>query len=246
MNIIARYLNKDGYVKTYIAQVKHGLQDPKVVNAIYEDVIKSYNENIILIRGYTEDVVDYKSTSSKLESDKFKIDIKKRNLSYYELKEPAFGSIDECLKRNLSIDFQTLVAKYNPFGGGITVNLIDVNTSDDVYYLALTEVRDIGLYTYIYKLDFTFLPEWSSTCDSCINGMAHVKNELSRISNQLYVNSSSPITTSGNIISDLNISDSTLLKEQIKLLLSNAIQLSKIDDFTITNITDEFKSISYG
>ena len=187
MNIVARYIDKDGYVKTYVAQVKHGLQDPKTINAAYEEIIRLYNENIILIRGYTEDIDSFKKSSVSLQTDKFSINIGKRNLSYNELKEPAFGSVGECIKRNLTIDFQALVGRYNPFGGNIVINLIDVNTADDVHYIFLTEVRDIGLYTYVYKLDFTFTPEWSSTCDTCINGMAHIKSELERISNQLNV-----------------------------------------------------------
>lgn len=246
MNIVVRYINKDGFISNYIAQVKHGLNDPTIIKSAYENIITQYNENVLLIRGYVEDVLDLKKSASKLQTDKFSFDIKKKKLSYYELREPAFGSIDECIKRNLSIEFQELIGKYSPFGGGVNINLIGLNNADDVYYMALTEVRDIGLYTYVYKLNFTFLPDWSSTCDSCINGMAHVKNELQRISNQLFVNESSPVVTTGNIISDLVVSDSSLLKDQINILLANAIKISKIADFTITDVTDEFKGLNYG
>lgn len=246
MNILVRYIDRYGDLKTYSAKVKHDIKDVATLESIQTNVIDEYNNNIIIIRGYIEDVEEFKKTSTKLKTNKFHFDIKKRNLSYYELKEPAFGSIDECLKRNLSIDFQTIVNQFTPHYGNVNINLIKINDPDDNYHLILNEVRDIGLYTHVYKLDFTFEPDWSSTCDSCINGMAHLKHELQKISDQLYVNESSPITTSDNIISDLAINDSALLKDQISVLLSNAIKLAKISNFTVTDVSEGFKGIDYG
>lgn len=246
MNILVRYLNKDGYLVNYVAQINHNIDNPELVRNVYNEVVKKFADNIILIRGYIEDIPNLKTTANKIETNIIKLDIKKKNLTYYTLREPAFGSIEECIRRNLTIEFQEISAKFNPYGTSVTINLINVNSVDDVYNLVLSEVRDSGIYTYVYRLNFKFESDWSSTCDSCINGLAHVRSELDRISAQLYVNETSPVTTSGNIISDLIVHDATLLSDQIKLLLANAIKLSKIADFTIQNITDEFKGIDYG
>lgn len=246
MNILVRYINKNGYLDNYIAQINHNIENEEHVRAVYQEVLQKYYDNIILIRGYIEDVTALKTTASKIETDKIAIDIKKKKLNYYTLREPAFGSIEECIKRNLSIEFIEVLGKYNPYNNNININLINPNSADDVYHLVLSEVRDIGIYTNVYRMNFIFDSDWSSNCDSCINGLAHVKNELVRMSKQLYVNDTSPVETSGNIISDLALHDTALLCNQIKLLLANAIQLSKIKDITIQNITDEFKGIDYG
>lgn len=241
-----RYINKYGLVSTYVAQIKHDLQDPVVIKAAYDDIVSVYNNNIILIRGYIEDVVGLKKTASIIKTDKLHIVLNKKSFKYYELKEPAFGSVEECIKRNLHIDFQNLVAKYTPFSMSIAINLINVNTADDVYYLPLTEVTDNGLNTRVYELNFKFAQDWSSTCDSCTNGLAHIKNELGRISDHLYVSNDAGIKTNTAVISDLSVQDSNLLKAQIGILLANAIKTSKIADFTITDVTTNFKGIDYG
>lgn len=246
MNILTRYVGKDGYIKTLAARITHDIKDHVQVQAFYNDVVKKYNDSILLIRGYIEDVHDLKTTATTFNSEKYYFNIKKHNLNFYQLREPAFGYAEECVKKNLILETQELLYKYTSYMQSVNINLVGINDNDDTYYLVLNEIRDTGLYSHVYKISFIFNSEWSSTCDSCQNGIAHLKYELDRISNQLYMSENNNFKTSGHIISDLELYDAALLKDQIRVLLANAIQLAKISDFEVVNITDEFKGIGNG
>lgn len=246
MNILTRYVDKDGYIKTFTAKINHDLKDHTHIQAFYNDVLQNYNESVLLIRGYIEDVVDLKHTATTFTSEKYHFNIKKHNLKFYQLREPAFGSVEECIKRNIILETQEMLYKYTSYMPIVNMNFVPINESNDHYNLVLNEIKEIGIYSHMYKLSFMFNPEWSSNCDSCQNGMAHLKHELDKVSNQLYMIEPNNFKTSGYIVTDLQINDSTLLKSQFSVLLSNAIQLAKISDFNILNITDEFKGIDHG
>lgn len=246
MNILTRYVDRNGYIKTLLAKINHDLKDDVHIQAFYNNILSKYNDNILLIRGFIEDVVDLKHTATTFNTEQYHFNIKKHNLKFYQLREPAFGSVEECIKRNIILETQELLHKYTSYMPIVNINLLPVNETNDVYHLVLNEIRDIGLYTHVYKISFMFNPEWSATCDTCQNGMAHLKHELDKISDQLYMIEPNNFKTVGNIISDLQITDSALLKDQISVLLSNAINLAKISEFQILNITDEFKGIDHG
>lgn len=246
MNILTRYVDRDGYIKTLVAKINHDLKDETHIQAFYNDILKNYNDSTLLIRGYIEDVIDLKTTATTFNSEKYSFNIKKHNLKFYQLREPAFGSVEECVKKNLALESQEMLYKYTSYMPFVNINLVNINDNDDTYYLVLNEIRDIGIYSHVHKISFIFNSEWSSTCDSCQNGIAHLKHELDKISNQLYMIEPNNFKTTGNIVSDLQVTDSALLKEQINILLTNAIQLAKISHFEITNVTDEFKGLDYG
>jgi hypothetical protein len=100
------------------------------------------------------------------------------------------------------------------------------------------EVRSNGIYIRVYQFNFKFTSDWSSSCTSCTSGMMHIKAQLKTMSEQLYVAENSGYEISGKVVSDLNISDLSVLKEQINILLSNSIGVSKISDFDIVDLSD--------
>lgn len=246
MNILTRYVDRDGYIKTLAARITHDLKDHVHIQAFYNDVVKKYNDSTLLIRGFIEEVEDLKTTATTFSSNKYYFNIKKHNLNFHQLREPAFGYAEECVKKNIILETQELLYKYTSYMPIVNINFVGINDNDDTYHLVLNEVRDSGLYSHVYKISFIFNSDWSSTCDSCQNGMAHLKHELDRISKQLYMNENNNFKTSGHIVTDLELYDAALLKDQIRVLLANAIQLSKISDFEVVNITDEFKGYDNG
>lgn len=230
------YLDEFGDIKQLVYKISHNITSDVQLAVFTEEVLKPINESILVLRGISDFDYSPELTKKKLKTKKLSIKYKTGGYDHIVLQEPAYGSPMECVNRNLELMTQIKCQKLQSYFESIKFNLLPLDQKSDSIYLSLTEVKSNGIITNLYEVKFVFNDHWSATCQSCINGMLHLRNEFNKVSNQLYVLPNENIDIDGVVINDLSINNSNLLKDQINILLSNALQEAKVENFEIHEV----------
>lgn len=231
MLLSTTYINDEGYIKNLRYKISHNITNADQLRIFENIILPKYNDNVLIIRGISEYGL-LNATLSNLKTTQFDITLPTNGFNFINLPEPAFGSAQECVSTNLSLETQIECQKIQSYFDGIRIKLIPEDVSVDSAIILLNEVRSNGIYQHVYELTFSFADDWSSTCDTCKTGMQYLTNELTKFSNELYIVDGIG-EYSGRIINDLTVNNISVLKEQITLLLSNALTNARISDFTI-------------
>lgn len=242
MILLTRYITEEGFIKTLFYKITHNIVDSDQIDIVEKNVISKYNDSLLLLREHS-DFNKVEITPTSLRTNEIYFDCKKPGLEILTLPEPCYGSPVECIKSNLSMTSQIECQKVRSYFDNIKINLIEPAQADDYTYISLTEIRSNGLYTKLYKIQFTFDQSWSTTCMSCTTSLMHLKSELAKLNNEVYVDSNGDYDIEGKVIDDLSVNDMILLKGQINILLSNSIRDAKVTDFTIYDMTDRLGEI---
>lgn len=241
MLLVSKYITEDGFVKNLFYKISHNITNDLQLETFKYNVLKPMNDSILIVRGIS-DFGLLETTPGKLSTKQYTLDIKSKNFSYMSLPEPAFGSALECVATNLSIMTQIECQKVQSYFEPIRIKLVPVDVSQDSIILLLNEVRSNGIHTHKYQLKFEFDAHWSSTCDTCITGMTYLTSELNKLTDELYA-PRDVFKLDGRIIYDLSVNKIDVLKDEIKLLLTNALNNARVRDFTITDISDTLKEL---
>lgn len=236
MILNTNYLDEFGDIRQLVYKVSHNITSDMQLAVFVEEVLKPINESLLVIRGISDFDYSPELTKKKLKSKKLSIKYKSGGYDHIVLQEPAYGSPMECVNRNIELMTQIKCQKLQSYFESIKFNLMPLDQKSDSIYLSLTEIKSNGIITNLYEVNFKFNGEWSSTCQSCVNGMLHLRNEFNKVSNQLYILPNENIEADGAIISDLNVNNTDLLKDQISILLSNALLEAKVDNFEIIDV----------
>lgn len=236
MILNTNYLDEFGDIKQLVYKISHNITSDVQLAVFTEEVLKPINESILVLRGISDFDYSPELTKKKLISKKLSIKYKSGGYDHIILQEPAYGSPMECVNRNLELMTQIKCQKLQSYFESIKFNLLPFDQKSDSIYLSLTEIKSNGIITNLYEVKFKFNGEWSSTCQSCINGMLHLRNEFKKVSDQLYMLPNETINAEGAIIGDLNVNNPNLLKDQISILLSNALLEAKVDNFEIIEV----------
>lgn len=233
MLINANYIDDLGNIKRITGKINHNITSDVQLSIFKENILKKINESLLVLRGISDFDQELKLTKKTLKTNLLSLKFNSGSYEHTILQEPAFGSPTECISRNLELMAQIECHKVQSYFENFRIKIIPLDIKNDSVYLPLTEIRSNGIKTTLYEFKFTFNSDWSATCNSCINGMLHLRNEFEKISNHLYMVPNNSIETEGHVITDLNVGNTDLLKEQIIILLSNALFEAKVQDFNI-------------
>lgn len=234
MILSTTYIDDLGFVKTTLHKISHNIVNNDQLDIFKKVILKKYNESVLFIR----EISDYGVNSldgSALDTKELFFKLPSPNLSILRLPEPAYGSALECIMRNLTIETQIECHKVQSYFESIRISLLPIDTSVDKITIGLSEIRSSGVYTHLYDIKLSFTDEWSSTCDSCQKGALYLRNELNKLMDNLYISQNPGYEYRGKIISDLEVNNKDLLKDQISILLSNALSDARVSDFTIVD-----------
>ena len=205
MILNTKYLDEFGDIKQLVYKISHNITSDVQLAVFTEEVLKPINESILVLRGISDFDYSPELTKKKLISKKLSIKYKSGGYDHIILQEPAYGSPMECVNRNLELMTQIKCQKLQSYFESIKFNLMPLDQKSDSIYLSLTEIKSNGIITNLYEVNFKFNGEWSPTCQTCINGMLHLRNEFKKVSDQLYMLPNETINAEGAIIGDLNV-----------------------------------------
>ena len=236
MILSTKYIDDQGFIKNLRYKISHNINSAEQLRVFKETILPSYNESVLILRGVS-DFVEIVTTPTVLQTEQYKVTLPNNGFSFKTLPEPAFGSPQECVTTNLTLQTQIECQKLQSYFDNIRIKLVPVDTKLDAVTLLLNEVRSNGIHTHQYELVFQFTDDWSSTCETCRTGLLYLQNELNKLSNELYV-ARDTAEFEGRIISDLTVNNISVLKEEIKLLLSNALTNARVQDFIINDLAN--------
>ncbi len=232
MILAAKHINDQGFIETNLYKISHNITNRDQLKIFKNKILKEYNESILIARGIS-DFVPIITEKNKLKTESLEITLDQPNFTYLVMPEPAFGSVGECIAKNLSMTTQIECHKVQSYFESIQINLMPIDIKADSIMIGLSEIRSNGIFTHVYDLNFTFNEDWRAECHSCVQGMLYLRNELSKLMKELYISKNTNCEYNGKIISDLEVRNNVLLKNQINILLSNALQESKVLNFEI-------------
>lgn len=235
MIFISKYIDDVGNIKNLYYKVSHNIINELQVEIVQKNVLDKLKDSVMIIRGIS-DIGSLNVSNLNITTDSFSVTSNEPCFSYIKLPEPAFGSVLECVTQNLSLMAQQECYKVQSYFDNIRITLIPTDISHDSVNIILNEIRSNGIYSHMYTLNFSFNENWSSGCTECSNGMMHLRQELNKMSEQLYICDKSGFNISGKIIEDLKVNDKIALKEQIKVLLKNSLELSRVSNFEINDL----------
>lgn len=236
MHIITKYINEEGYIRNIFYKISHNIINDAQIEILQKNVLNEMRDSIIILRG----ISDYTSLTcdgNKLYTDQYKIEFKNYPFKFLQMPEPAFGSAIECMTNNLSMFTQKECYKVQSFFDNIRIVMLPLDVQSDKFILVLNEIRSNGIYSHIYELSFGFDSNWTSTCQECQNGMLHLRQELSKLSDELYADpNDKSIYFEGKIITDFKVNDKNALKVQLMSILKNAFDLARISNIEINEL----------
>lgn len=236
MLLMTKYIDDQGFLKNVFFKISHNINNAEQLNIFKNNILGQYNSSVLMLRGIS-DFGKLITSPSRLITDQYDIDINSNTFNLLTLPEPAFGSAIECITTNLTLQTQIECQKVQSYFESIRIKLVPVDVKTDSLVLLLNEIRSTGIFTHKYELKFEFADTWTPTCNSCQTGMQYLQQELNKLSDELY-SSKDMFNLDGRIITDLSVNNISVLKEEIKLLLANALMNARIRDFTITDVSD--------
>lgn len=235
MHIITKYIDEEGYVKNVFYKIYHNIINDVQVEILQKNVLDVINDSILILRGISDNS-SLTCDGNKLYTEQYNIEFKNYPFKFIQFPEPAFGSAIECITNNLSMVTQKECYKVQSYFDNIRIALLPVEIHSDKCTLILNEIRSNGIYSHLYEINFAFDSNWTSTCLECQNGMLHLRQELSKLSDQLYIDNSDGISYNGKIISDFKVNDKIILKDQLLTILKNAFTLARVSNIEINDV----------
>ena len=235
MLLMTKYIDDQGFIKNVFYKISHNINNDDQLNIFKNTILNQFNEAVLILRGISDFGNLYTSPQSLI-TDQYNIDIKVNGFNFMSLPEPAFGSALECITTNLTLQTQIECQKVQSYFENIRIKLVPVDSKADAVVLLLNEIRTNGIYTHKYEIKFEFTDEWSATCNTCQTGMQYLQAELNKLSDEIYAVKDA-FSIDGRIITDLSVNNISVLKDEIKILLSNALSNARVRDFTINDIS---------
>lgn len=236
MLLMTKYIDDQGFLKNIFFKISHNINNAEQLKIFKLTILSQYNSNVLILRGIS-DFGKLVTSASRLITDQYDIDINSNNFNILTLPEPAFGSAVECITTNLTLQTQIECQKVQSYFESIRIKLVPIDTKADALVVLLNEIRSNGIHTHKYELKFEFSEDWSPTCNTCQTGMQYLQQELAKLSEELYC-AKDMFNLDGRIITDLSVNNISVLKDEIKLLLTNALLNARVRDFTITDVSD--------
>lgn len=234
MLLVTRYIDDKGEIVPLLYKITHNIVDD-TQKQVLKEIIEKFNNNILIIRGIS-DYSYIKTDLSLLKTDKYVFDIKSSGFKYYQLPEPAMGGATECITQNINLITQIECRKVQSYFENIRIQLMNPSVNPDNHIVMFNEIRSNGIIPHTYNIKFVFSSDWSATCITCSNGMAHVRLELDKMCKYMYATENNNYSLDGFVITDLEVANIDLLKEKMMLLLANAFSEAKIVDILLDTI----------
>lgn len=238
MNFLGKYITKEGKVKSLLYKVSHNIENPALKHVFIENVLKPISHSIMIIRDESDLFDDGIQTASRLKTQLFDIDIEKDGFEYIKMPIPSFGGVMESINSNVNIMTQIQGNKALSYIDSTSIKLIPLDDSVDSTYMIINTVTNNGLSTNVYQLQFKFDSTWSTTCPECSSSMTYLKNEIVKISDEIFCNKNAPFKVEGNVVADFLIDSVDIVKTQLKSILNTSFNNARVEDFNVVDVTN--------
>lgn len=241
MNFIGKYISSSGELKLFSYKITHTFSNLEIKKLFVDKVLKPLSDSIIIIRDESDFYTGLITTPSRVKTERFDVELDTYAFEYIQFPIPSFGGISECIKNNLNMMTQLECSQSNLFIENTNINILPMDNIHDSMDLPLNRIMSGGIKTYVYRISFVFESSWSVDCNECASNMSYLRNELGKLSSELFVEAENPFTYSGQIISDFDLSSTEIIKTQIMSMFEHTLSLAKVSEIKVSDVTNDVR-----